>query len=933
MKKLTLLLLSIFMSFVYMFGQNLELTDKLPTDPKVLTGTMKNGMKYYIRSNAIPEKRAELTLVVNAGSVLEDEDQQGLAHFVEHMAFNGTKNFPENELVSYLESLGMKFGPEVNAYTSLDETVYGIKVPTDSVEYVDKGLLVLYDWASQLTLDTEQIDAERGVIHEEWRMSQGAMNRMQEKYIKALLNNSRYAERMPIGKMEVVDNCDPDVLRRFYYDWYRPDLMAVVIVGDFDAKEMEKKIIDLFGTIKPHANPRERVYTSIPDNDELIVAVASDPESPISAVQMFYKRPMKQMHTVGDYREKMVEALLSMMISSRLQELTLQEDPPFAYAGAAISEFIGPIDVYMSIGMIQNNDVNKTLSALTRENKRMTEFGFTETELEREKISLLKMVEKQYNERDKQKSETYVNEYKSNYLFPHTPYPGIEFENEMYKKYVPTISLEEINTFAKTIVTDKNAVIVVMMPEKEGVVVPTEHVVAKMYETALSQTVEPYVDKVIDKPLIASLPPKGKVSKVLKNKDLDYETWILKNGIKVVLKQTNFKDDEILFYAKSQGGYSVYEQKDDVSARIASSVAYESGLGGFDKAELQKYLAGKTVNLHPFIGEISEGFSGNSSIQDFETLLELIHSSFAQPKTTETAFISYINKEKGMLENSALSPESAWQDSLSWILSDYHPRRRPMSAKLLEEADYKRIRYIYNQRFNDPKNFTFYFVGNIDKKAAKPLIEKYLGSLSGVDRTEVFSDLGVRPPQGKIEKAIHKGKDDKCMELIVFNGEMTYSAQNILDLQAFCEILSTQLLEEIREKESGVYTISAHPSFSKEPYPRYNVTIFFSCDPGREKELSAKIMNVIKSLQTNGISDADIKKVIEKQKRQLETRVKENSYWRNLLIQIEEKEMSIEEYKNYPQMIENITVESMKSTANKFLNMNNYVKVYLMPEK
>jgi zinc protease len=933
MKRVTFLIVSIFVSFSVLFGQGIELTDKIPNDPKVLSGTLENGMRYYVRSNSVPEKRAEFTLVVNAGSVLEDDDQQGLAHFVEHMAFNGSKNFPENELVNYLESIGMKFGPEVNAYTSLDETVYGIKVPTDNQEYVDKGLLVLYDWASQLTLDTEEINAERGVIHEEWRMSQGAMNRMQEKYIQALLNGSRYAERLPIGKMEVVDNCDPDVLRKFYYDWYRPDLMAVIVVGDFDAKEMEKQVISLFSTIKPRENARERFYTNVPDNKDVIVSVASDPESPISAVQIFYKRPMEQIVTVKDYYDKIVEGLLSIMITNRLQELTLQENPPLAYGGAAITEFIGPVNVFMSIGMVQNNNVEKTVNALVTENQRMVQHGFTETELEREKATLLKMVEKQYNERDKRKSEEYVEEYKGNYLFPNNPYPNIEYEYELYKKYIPAVTLEEVNTLAKNVVTEENAVIIIMTPEKEGIVVPTEQDILRMYNEAQKQKVDAYVDKVVDKPLIANLPPKGKVSKTVKNKDLDYETWTLKNGIKVVLKTTNFKDDEILFYAKSQGGYSIYDQKDDISSKIAADVAVESGMGDFDKAELQKYLSGKNAYIVPFIGETGEGLRGSSSVQDFETMLELIHSSFAQPRVTESAFKSYISKEKGMLENSALSPESVWQDSLSWIVSNYHPRKRPMSAELLDEADYKRVRYIYNQRFNDPANFTFYFVGNIDKKQAKPLIEKYLGSLSGVEKTETFVDLGVRPPKGKVEKAVRKGKDEKCMEIIAFQGAMEYSTQNALDLDAICKILSTRLLEEIREKESGVYTIGAYPTFYIEPYTRYSVTIFFSCDPGREDELYTKVLNIVKSLQNESLTSADIQKVIEKEKREFETNVKENTYWRTILTQIEEGNMTTGDYKNYPDMINNISIETMKASANKFFDMNNYVKVYLMPEK
>lgn len=933
MKRLTFLLLGTILSYSLAFSQGMELKDKLPNDSKVIVGTLDNGMKYYIRENKIPENRAELTLAVKAGSVLEDEDQLGLAHFTEHMAFNGTTHFPKNELVNYLESLGMQFGPEVNAYTSFDETVYGIKVPTDSPEYIEKGLLVLFDWASELSLETEEIDAERGVIHEEWRMGQGAMDRMQQKYLRVIFHNSKYADRLPIGTMEVVDNFEPNVLRRFYKDWYRPDLMAIIVVGDFNAKEMEKIIIEQFSKIKKADNPRERVYADVPDHKETLICVASDPEAPISMVQMFYKHPAKPNTTVADYKDDMISMLLSQMISKRLAELTLLENPPFVQGFAGYSEFIGPKDVYMSIGIVQNNDFKKTIESLVVENERMMQFGFTATELEREKAAILKQMEKSYNERDKQKSETYVNEYKQNFLPPYTPFPGIEYEYELFKKYIPLIQLDEVNAFAKTVVTDENCVIVVLMPEKDGIKVPSEEEVLNIYKNASKIKTEPYVDKVSDKTLISDISKPGKIGKKTKNKDFDYETWTLKNGVKVVFKTTNFKDDEILFEAKSLGGYSLYEQKDDISCKIAADVAEESGLGNYDKTELQKFLSDKNVRLSSYIGESYEGLNGYSSIQDFEILLQMINAHFTQPRLSESAFNSYLNKEKGMLENSMLDPQTAWSDTLRTTLSNNHPRRRAKTPEILDEANFKRIKSIYSQRFGDPGNFTFYFVGNIDAKTAKPLIEKYLGTLPIVERNETYKDLGVRPPKGIVEKTVNKGKDAKCMEVINFTGEFNYTYQNRLELDAICKILSTRLLEEIREKESGVYTIGAYPSSTKIPYQSFNVTIFFSCDPEREEELKTKIFNIVKSLQTDGITEKDIQKVIEKVKREHETEIKENSFWKRLIIDIEESNISAIDYKNYTNMIEAISINSMTQAANKYFKLDNYVKVMLQPEK
>lgn len=932
MKKFTFLVLFLLTGFAYIFAQSFTLTDKLPNDPKVISGTLDNGMKYYIRSNSTPANRAELGLVVNAGSILEDDDQQGLAHFVEHMAFNGTKNFPEHELVNYLESLGMKFGPEVNAYTGFDVTFYGIKVPTDSMEYLDKGLLVLYDWASQLTLDTDEIEAERGVIHEEWRMSQGGMDRVQNKYMKAIFHNSRYAERLPIGTMEVVDNFDPEVLRRFYYDWYRPDLMAVIAVGDFNSSEIEQKIKGMFGKIEKHPDPKERFYADVPSHKETLVSVATDPEVPMSMVQIFYKHPRKQQITVADYREDLVASFMSSMISNRLRELTMLENPPFIQAFSGYSEYTGPLNVYASLGIVQNNDVKRTLEALVAENQRMLQHGFTESEFEREKASFTKTLEKYYNERDKQSSESYMEEYRNNYLFPYTPYPGVEYEYELFNYLIPGITLEDINEFAKKMVTGENTVIVVVAPEKEGVVVPSEDEILKIYNNVMSQKVEAYVDNVSEEPLISEMPSKGKVAKISKNKDFDYEVWTLKNGIKVVLKTTDFKKDEVLFYANSKGGYSLYDQKDNINARIAAGAARESGLAGFDRMELQKYLADKNARVSPYISELYEGIEGGSSVNDFETLLQLIHVSFSKPKVTESAFNSYVNKQKGALENQGQDPQSIWQDTVRWIMSGYDPLKQPMTAELLNNADFKRTRTIYGQRFNDPVNFTFYFVGNIDKKKAKPLIEQYLGSLNSVERNETFVDNGSRPPKGKVEKIIKKAKDQKCLEMIVFHGEFEYNKQNMLEIDAICKVLSNKLLEEIREKESGVYAIDAYPSFSKYPYSNYKISIAFSCDPDREDELFNKILGIIKNVQKDAVTSVNIQKVVEQNKRELETSVKENGYWLGTLMDIEGGFLSGDDYKNYPKMINGITVESITKAADKYINLNNYIKVVLFPE-
>ena len=933
MKKLTFLLLLVFLGIGAAFSQGMALSDKLPNDPKVVVGKLDNGLTYYIRQNSVPENRAELTLAVYAGSVLETEEQRGLAHFTEHMAFNGSTHFNKNELVNYMESIGMQFGSEVNAYTSFDETVYGIKVPTDNSEFIDKGLLVLYDWAHELTMDDDMINDERGVIHEEWRLSQGAQERVQNEMLKAVFNGSKYAERLPIGLMEVVDNFDPKVIKDFYKTWYRPDLMAVIVVGDFDVADMENRIKKQFSQIPKPVNPKTREVVSIPDHKETIVKLASDPECPATMVEIFYKHPQTSTVTVADARRDMVSSLMSQMLMARLSEIALSPNPPFVQAFGAYSPFMGGKDVFMNIAVLQNDKIENAVKVLVTENQRMLQHGFTQTELDRAKKDMLKMIEKQYNERDKQKSESYINEYKANFMPPHSAYLSAEYEHDLYNKYIPEITLEEVNNFAATMITDENCVVFAMAPEKEGFKLPTEAQIRKAFEEANQTSTEPYVDKVADKPLVDALGPKGKVAKKEVNKDFGYETWTLKNGVKVVLKHTDFKADEITMTAKSEGGYSKLSAKDALTAKCITDVMDESGLGNYDATELQKYLSGKNAHVSPYIGETEEGFTGSCDVEGFETMLELVNAYFTQPKFNEDAFKSYVEKQKGMLENASLDPQSVWQDSMRWIMANYSEYRKPMTPAMLDEVNFKNMSKFYKQRFNDPCNFTFYFIGNIDSKKAKPIIEKYLGSLETVERTETFVDLGIRPPKGGVEKDVRKGKDDKCIEIIMFHGDFEYNAQNNTEIDAICKILTTKLLEQIREKESGVYSIGAYPMTSSKPTGRYAVQIFYSCDPAREPELKEKIFDVIKSIQKGEISDDEIAKVIEKKKREHETEVKENKYWRSLVIDLVEGDITPEEAKGEDARINGINKAQMTKAAEKYFKFDSYVKVRLVPEK
>ena len=934
MKKFQSLLVLAIMSISLGWAQ-IDVNQEIPKDPNVIYGKLDNGMTYYIRHNETPKNRAELTVITHAGSIQEDEYQRGLAHFCEHMAFNGTKNFPKHELVDFLERTGMKFGAEVNAYTSFDETVYGITVPLDSADFLDKGLLVLHDWAHLVSFEGEEIDAERGVIHEEWRMHQGAQNRMQDELFNAIFRNSKYAERSPIGLMSVVDSCKYSALTDFYRDWYRPDRQAVVVVGDFDAKEMEQKVKDLFSKIPKVENPREYIQVDIPDNKEPIIAIMTDKENPSTAVQIFIKKDKFYLNTIADYKKSIAQDLYNEMINKRLQELTMTENPPFVYGYAGYSEFIGPKDVYISIAATKEDGIIEGTRTILRENYRVKQHGFTATELAREKKSMMKKMEKLYNDRNKQKSKGFVNEYKANFLSSKTPFPGIENEYKYYQEFMDGVTLEEINALAKDWITEENMVVLVVGIEKEGLEIPNEAAILAIINEVKNEKLDVYIDKVSTRPLFEDKKlniTAGKVAKKSKIKEFGAEQWTLSNGVTVVLKNTDFKDDEIKMTAFSYGGYSLYGQEDDISSKIATDIITESGLNGFDKIELEKLLSDKTAQVSPYISELSEGFSGSSSVNDFETMLQLVHLYFAKPRYDETAYKSYISKSKSMYENQAVSPENVFRDSIAATLSSNNLRARPMTATLLDEADYKRVHKIYRERFSDPGSFTFYFVGNVDLKVAKPLIEKYLGSLDNTNNNEKYVDLGINYPKGKIDVVAKKGTEPKSIVLLQFNHDFDYSQKERIAIKALGKILSIDLIEEIRENQSLVYSIGAYPNYEKLPTAKASVTVYFPCSPDQIETATNGTLKIFRKVASEGPTEINLAKAKQQLSKERETNMRENRYWMASMKSYNYDGVDYSEFKNVEKMIQALTVEDIKAAAKKYLNEDNYVRVSLVPE-
>jgi len=915
-------------------SSDLELSNEIPTTDKVLKGKLDNGLTYYIRQNSRPENRVELRLAVNAGSILEDDDQLGLAHFLEHMAFNGTENFEKNELVSILQSAGVRFGAHLNAYTSFDETVYMLRLPTEDTT-LEKGFQILEDWAGGLTLDEEEIDNERGVVIEEWRRGQGAQQRMRDEYFPVLFYNSQYAERLPIGTKDVLENFDYVTLSNFYEDWYRPDLMAVVVVGDVDPAEVEQEIKERFSDLKAPEQAKERTVFDVPDHQDTKVVVVTDPEETYNRIVIYNKKEgaSESERIIDDYRQTVVQSLFTGMLNERLAELTQQADPPFMYASGGIGSVIRTKDAFNLYTVVPENGISQGLRSVLEQTEKVRQFGFTQSELDRYKQQMITRYEKAYNEREKTESEQYAGEYVRNFL-QDEPIPGITFEFEFMKKHLPGITLEEVNELTDEWIKDENRVVVVMAPEKEGVEVPSEDEVRAILEEMKNAEVTAYEDEAVPDALMASLPQAAEITNEQVLEDIGVTEFTLDNGVKVVLKPTDFKADEILMSASSPGGHSLYDLDMYYSASNSGGIVAQSGVKDFSITVLDKYLADKNAGVSPYIGSLTEGFSGSSTPKDVETMLQLTHLYFTAPRQDLEAFQSYISKNKAIYANLLSNPQYYYQDKLSRILSQDHPRGGGYPTQEdWEKVEFEEAFAAYNDRFADSSDFTFFFVGNFDVEDMKTMTAQYLGSLPNIDREESWQDLGIRPPSGVVDEKVYKGTDPKSNVNIIFTGEFDYDRKEAYELNSLVQALNIKLIEEIREKKSGVYSIGASANPSKYPYEHYSIRIGFPCAPENVEDLTEAVFAEIKKVQENGPTEEDLKKVKETQRRDMETNLKENRYWLRTLQQAYFLDQDPTKVLDYEESINNLTVEGLKEVANKYFNFDSYVRVVLLPEE
>ena len=906
---------------------------KIPVDERLTMGKLNNGIRYYIQKNQRPENRAELRLAVNAGSILEDNDQLGLAHFVEHMAFNGTEHFEKSELVDYLESVGTRFGPDLNAYTSFDETVYMLQVRTDSTELFDKGMLILRDWANGVTFDNEEIDKERGVVESEWRSRLSPDQRMQQKYFPVLYHGSQYAERLPIGDPEIIQNADYETVKRYYRDWYRPDLMAVVVVGDIDVEEVESDIGSLFGDMLPVENPRSRQKYSVPHHDETLISIVSDKEASFTNVRLVYKHDRVKTVNLDDYRASMIRSLYNSMLGARLQEITKQPDPPFMFAFSGYRPDVGDIDSYSAMAFAPEGKASTALTSLLTENKRVLLHGFTLGEMERAKKKMIEDAERGFKEMDKTESNQLAMSYVYKYL-KDNPTPSPKQVLDLYQKNLPSIRLIEVNALAAKWVRDKSRVVVMTGPKKEETPLPTEADVRAMLDEMAAKEVEAYADEVVDAPLFDKILESVAEDKNKTFDGVDIEYLELANGVEVYLKKTDFKNDEVLMSAFSPGGSSLYEDDEYFNATNAASIVREGGVGAFSPVQLEKLLAGKTVGVSPYIGTYSEGFNGSASPDDLEILFQLVYKYFTEPRIDDEAFQSFVTRQKGLYKNLMSDPRYFFSDYVSKKKYDNHARVGWPDEEDWAELDYGRAMVIYDDRFADASDFTFSFVGNFNEESIRGYIQKYLGNLPVVERNEDWKDVGIRAVKGGMKDRIKRGEAQKTNVHMYFHGDFEYSRQNNYLMNSMLAYLRIKMREELREDLGGVYGVGVFGGGSKKPKEQYGITISFNADPPMTDTLVQAAKDVIKKAMTDGPNEEDMTKVKEIQKQGRIKNLKENWFWQRLISREYEDGLSFENVliDDFEVQIENLTSEQIKHAVVQYFSYENYIEIIMDPE-
>lgn len=917
-------------------GQN-PFNAPIPRDTAIRYGHMENGLTYYIRHNEELPQRADFYIVQNVGAILEEDNQNGLAHFLEHMAFNGTKNFPDKEIINYLETIGVQFGNNVNAYTSLDETVYNLKsVPTIRESIVDTALLILHDWSGFISLKGEEIDKERGVIREEWRSRQNANRRLWKRSLPILYHNSQYAKRDIIGDTAIIANFAHDTLRAYYHKWYRPDLQAIIIVGDVDVDHVEKTIKTMWQDIPKRINPAPRKVYELERPTEPIVAVLTDDEAKNATIRIDYridKLTHEQMESMPGYVNSLARNLIEMMMSDRLDEISQKPDAPFAGASVGYGEIVRSKDAFIIMAVPIEGKEESAFTSLLEEVERMTRYGFTQAELDRAKESMLSHLEKAYNERNKTPNGSYVSEYIRNFL-NHEPTPGVEWELNTVKEIFQGLPLEAINQYASMAKGNEEIAVLMTGPKKDEVKFPSEERVRELLRNAEKMNVGSYSENDLTTPLISQTPKMGKLKKSVSSKALQGVTeWTLSNGMRLIIQPTQLKEDEILLYGYSEGGLSVIEDlKELPSANLCVSVAQNNGMGNYNAIDLGKKLAGKVVSLSPNVNAYSEGFSGSSSVKDFETLMQLVYLLFTGTRSDDDSYQALINQYHTALINANKDPGRAFSDSVQVTANAHHPRTMPFGVKQLAHVSQKKALEIFDKRFQDPKDFTIYLVGNVDMEKMKEPILRYLGGIPVQKKMkkEQWIDRQIRRPQGVVRNTFTRPLEiKKTSSFVLYGGEMDYTLKNRMKMQLIGDILDIRYFESMRENEGGTYGVSVRGSMNDKPVHYASLQMRYDTDPEMYEKLQSLVYAEIDTFIAQGPREVDFNKAKENLRNKFQENLKKNNWKLNATITYYNHGEEVE--KNYLTILDSISKEDLRQTLEWLKKQNNVIEVVMKP--
>lgn len=909
--------------------------EAVPVDPEIRRGTLENGLTYYIRQNNEPENRASFYIIQNVGALLENDDQNGLAHFLEHMAFNGTENFPgkENGIISTLEKHGVAFGRNINAFTAFNETVYNISdVPVEHPGLVDTCLMVLNDWSNYLLLTEDEIDAERGVITEEWRTRRTASFRMTWQFLPVLLKGSKYAERDIIGDLDIIKNFDYNTIRDFYHDWYRTDLQAIAVVGDIDPDEIEKKIKERFSEIPAVENAKERPFFEVPEHKEMRYILATDKEASQHSVSLYIKhKAIKPSEKNEDYlRKQYIRSLFNSMMSTRINELLQKGDPPFISGSVRYSSLVRGYDALSISASFKKGEGENAFEAIYKEAEKVRRYGFTPGELKRAKAEMLSDWENYYKQKDNIDNDTWARNIQQHFLV-NEPLASVDYEYEKVKETVPGISLEEVSEKAKEWMTDSNRVLYVQGPEGEDAYLSAEQA-KEIISSVENSEIEAYKDVKTSESLVGDLPVKGTISSTKKLEEFDAVEWTLDNGVKVIYKNADYEKDQVSIQAYSFGGTSLVEDNYIPEAYMLSTLAMTYGAGEYDNITLQKMLSGKKASLGVSLGKVTENISGTSTPADFETLMQLLYLRMEKPRFDEEAHKAITSRFAAMLQTMNNNPQKVMQDSLTLILSDYHPRSRTINEDLINDIEFNKVKDIYTDRFSDADDFTFFIVGNIGMDTARMMAEKYIGILSADEGKDEWKDRGIRHPEGQIKKEIEMPMSvPKSTVVISYAQDIEFNAYNKQAARVLKGIMDILFTEKVREEEGGTYGVSSSVSLQQFPVEKASVMISFDCDPERAVELKSVIYEIIDALVNKGPGEEYLSKAVKNVLKNREEAKQHNSYWMSTLYSYYMTGINYNDPANYEDILNAFTVNDLKEFAAKLFENSDKADLVFMP--